>query len=363
MSHTAPVPSAQSGARKLLTNLAVVLGSVTLTLGVAACAGNSGNNNEASSTSSASSSAAAAETRTITHALGKAEIKGMPERVVTLGQGSTETALALGIVPVAVEKYEWGADASGYLPWVNEELDKKGIAADKKPKLISGGEELSAEKIAELKPDLILAPWSGITQEQYNQVSKIAPTVAYEKEPWVITWEDQIKTVSKALGKEDQAQKLISDINKKFDDAKEESYGNHTFSFIYNSGVGNYGIFLPTEQRVQFVSKLGLKVDPVVEEFRSSVIAGTDSATVSAENLDKLNSSDLIFTFYSNDKARADLHADPAYSKIAAIAKQAEVAPTDQSFVTGSSMINPLSVPWAVDRYKQLIDEALKKIQ
>ncbi|CAM2888178.1 iron-siderophore ABC transporter substrate-binding protein [Corynebacterium pseudodiphtheriticum] len=342
-----------SNRRGLIARLAAIISSLTLVFGLAACA-ESGENQE-------KAEANPGDARTIEHALGVAEIEGNPERVITLGQGSTETALALGVVPVAVESYEWGADESGYLPWVNEELEELGVTDDEKPELIAGGEELSAEKIAALEPDLILAPWSGLTQEQYDQISKIAPTVAYEEEPWVITWDEQIKTVAKALGKEDQAQGLIDGINAEFADAKEESYGDHTFSFIYNAGVGNYGIFLPTEQRVQFVSKLGLQVDPVVEEFRDSVVAGTDSATVSAENLDKLNDSDLIFTFYTDEDSRKELHADATYSSIAAIAKGAEVAPTDQSFVTGSSMINPLTVPWAIDRYKEKIDEALVK--
>lgn len=53
---------------------------------------------------------------TISHALGEAEITSRPERVVTLGQGSAETAVALGVVPVATERYEWGADDTGQLP-------------------------------------------------------------------------------------------------------------------------------------------------------------------------------------------------------------------------------------------------------
>lgn len=343
-------------ARSVLLRLCAVFSALVMVLTLTACSGSDSQDTDAMSKKDED---AVVETRSIQHALGTAEITGIPDRVVTLGQGSAETALALGVVPVATEAYEWGADDSGYLPWINEDLTRKGVDNKDKPALIPGADQLSVEKVASFEPDLILAPWSGITQEQYDQLSKIAPTVAYDKEPWVITWEQQIKTVALALGQADKAQELIDTINKQFADAKEESYTKHTFSFIYNSGVGNYGIFLPTEQRVQFVSKLGLTVDPVVEEFRGSVVAGTDSATISAENLDKLNTSDLIFTFYSDEKSRKELHDDPAYSRIAAIAKGAEVAPKDQSFVTGSSMINPLSVPWAISRYKELIDKAL----
>lgn len=351
MSHTVPTPAIHSFRRITFARLAATFGVLTLLLGLVACGDKTDDANGTGMTAS----------RSITHALGTAEIEGTPERVVTLGQGSAETALALGVIPVAMEVYEWGADDSGYLPWINEDLEKKGVKDGEKPELIPGSEELSAEKIASLEPDLILAPWSGLTQGQYDQLSKIAPTVAYEKEPWVITWEEQINTVAKALGKEDQAQGLIDTINKEFEEAKQDSYEDHTFSFIYNTGVGNYGIFLPTEQRVEFVSKLGLKIDPVIEEFRDDVVVGTDSASISAENLSKLNNSDLIFTFYMNDEVRKELHENLVYSKISAISKGAEVAPTDQSFVTGSSMINPLTVPWAIERYKKQIDEALAK--
>lgn len=297
---------------------------------------------------------------TIQHALGTAEITAEPERVVTLGQGSAETAIALGVVPVAMEKYEWGADDSGYLPWIKEAVEKKGAEL---PALIKGQDQLSAEEVATYKPDLILAPWSGVTAEQYEQLSAIAPTVVYEKEPWTITWDEQIDTVSTALGMKDRAQDLKDGINAEFEKALEPEYKDITFSYIYNMGTPDQlGIFMPTEQRVEFVSKLGLKVDPVVDEFKDKVKAGTDSAELSQENLDKLNGSDLIFTFYMDDGVRKLMHEDRFYTGIPAIKKGAEVALTDQSLVTASSMINPLTVPWAMDRYKEKINEAIANL-
>ncbi|WKD61954.1 putative siderophore-binding lipoprotein YfiY precursor [Corynebacterium ciconiae DSM 44920] len=299
------------------------------------------------------------ETITIEHALGTAEIDTKPERVVTLGQGSAETAIALGVVPVAVEEYAWGADESGYLPWVKEAVDDM---EGELPQLFQGGEELSAEEVLGFEPDLILAPWSGITQDQYDQLSAIAPTVAYPEEPWTITWEQQIATVATALGEKDRSDELIKEINDEFAAAEEPNYKDTTFSFIYNTGPEALGVFMPDEQRVAVVRKLGLAVDPVVEELEKDIVEGTDSAPLSPENLDKLDGSDLIFTFYRDEENRTQMHEDPAYSRIPAIERGSEVAPTDQSLVTASSMINPLSVPWMLDRYKKLIDEAISKV-
>lgn len=331
--------------------LSALVASLGLMLGLAACA-----DSEEKQEGGADSSF---ETVSIQHALGTAEITSQPERVVTLGQGSTETAIALGVIPVAMEEYEWGADDSGYLPWVKEAVEEKG---EDLPALVKGQDQLSAEEILKYEPDLILAPWSGVTEEQYGQLSEIAPTVAYPKEPWTITWDEQIETVATALGKKDEAQGLIDGINEEFEKAVDPEYKDTTFSFIYNQSTpSDLGIFMPTEQRVEFVSKLGLTIDPVVEEFKDSVVAGTDSASLSPENLDKLDDSDLIFTFYMDDDVRKMMHDDPTYSRVPAIAKGAEVAPEDQSFVTASSMINPLTVPWAIDRYKEQIDAAIEK--
>ena len=37
---------------------------------------------------------------------------------------------------------------------------------------------------------MILAPYSGITEEQYELLSEIAPTVAYPDEPWTTPWRE-----------------------------------------------------------------------------------------------------------------------------------------------------------------------------
>lgn len=327
---------------------------VAMIVGLAACGGGHGDNSKDAAPKSDF------QPVTITHALGSAEIKEKPTRVVTLGQGSAETAIALGVIPVAMEPYPWGADESGYRPWVKEALEEKGEAL---PPLLKGtGEDVSAEEVLSYNPDLILAPWSGITEEQYKQLSAIAPTVAYPEQPWTIEWDQQIRTVSEALGYKDKAEDIIQGIDAAFKDAQKPEYKNTTFSFIYNQGPESLGIFMPTEQRAAVVGKLGLTIDPVVDEFSSQVTEGTDSAPLSLENLDKLKNSDLIFTFYRDDANRAEMHGNSLYASIPAIKRGSEVAPTDQSLVTASSMINPLSVPWMLKRYTALIDEAIAKL-
>ncbi|ACZ21629.1 ABC-type Fe3+-hydroxamate transport system, periplasmic component [Sanguibacter keddieii DSM 10542] len=337
--------------RRPVLAAALVAGAVVL----AGC----GSSDSSAETTPSAAPADGAFPVTVESALGDAVIDEAPERVVTLGMGSAETAIALGVTPVGIEEYPWGSDDTGYLPWIHEALEESG---EDLPAQFTGGTEIDIEAILELEPDVILAPWSGITQEQFDTLSEIAPTVAYPDLAWSIDWDQQITTIGKALGQPDEAQELITGIEEQFTEAAaaHPEYADVTFSYVYTTEPGSLGVFLPDEQRVAMVRGLGLTVDPVVETFDET--EGTDSALIGLENADQLADSDLIFTFYSDAAARAETEAQPLYQAIPAIGRGSVVAPTDQPFVTGSSIINPLTVPWALERFVPMIDEAIGKV-
>lgn len=185
--------------------LAATAAAAALVLALGGCS----SSDDGKETSGASGKNSGAFPVSIESALGTAEIKEQPERVVTLGQGSAETAIALGHTPVGIEKYEWGSDKTGYLPWIHDAVKKSG---DKLPTQFTGGEDIDFEAITELEPDVILAPWSGITQKDYDILKDIAPTVAYPDLPWSTDWDQQIEIIAKALGQPDQAKTLTSKI-------------------------------------------------------------------------------------------------------------------------------------------------------
>ncbi|MEU6924395.1 iron-siderophore ABC transporter substrate-binding protein [Streptomyces sp. NPDC046631] len=333
--------------------LAATAAAAALVLALGGCS----SSDDGKETSGASGKSGGAFPVSIKSALGTAEIKKQPERVVTLGQGSAETAIALGHTPVGIEKYEWGSDKTGYLPWIHEAVKKSG---DKLPTQITGGEDIDFEAITELEPDVILAPWSGITQKDYDILKDIAPTVAYPDLAWSTDWDQQIDIIGKALGQTAEAKGLVSKTEKQLSDAAatRPEYKKHTFSYIYNTGPGTLGVFKPEEQRVKMLTSLGLTVDPVVNSFKET--KGTDSALIGLENAEKLKNSDLLFTFYMDDKARKEIEAQPLYAAMPAVKSGAMVYSNDNSFVTASSIINPLTVPWVIDRYLPLIDKAVK---
>ncbi|MFD7830822.1 ABC transporter substrate-binding protein [Kitasatospora sp. NPDC059803] len=103
--------------------------------------------------------------RTVKHAMGETVIPAKPTRVVVLDTGELDNVVALGIQPVGIVYTDGSKSLPSYLK------DKAGNPAN-----VGTINSLNLEAIAALKPDLILGSQLR-AQDQYAQLSKIAPTV------------------------------------------------------------------------------------------------------------------------------------------------------------------------------------------
>ena len=116
--------------------------------------------------SNASESSSASYPMTISHAYGETVIESQPERVATISWGNQDVPLALGIVPVGVSKANYGeTDKNGLLPWTGEKYAELG---EESPVVYDDVDGLDYEAISDSNPDIILAAYSGITQEEYD---------------------------------------------------------------------------------------------------------------------------------------------------------------------------------------------------
>src|SRR5690606_7980346 len=151
--------------RRLLLLLAV------LGLVAAACGSDDGDDAAAPAGSGSGSVASSdAFPVTISHAFGETEIPEAPTRVVTWGWSTADAAIALGVVPVAMPFQDYGGDDEGVLPWIREHLEEAGEAI---PATLPDTDEAPIEAIAAAEPDLILAHYSGITEDEYELLSQI----------------------------------------------------------------------------------------------------------------------------------------------------------------------------------------------
>lgn len=85
--------------------------------------------------------------------------------------------------------------------WTAEKYKELGI---ENPVVYDDIDELYYEAISDSNPDIILADYSEITQEEYNLLSQIAPVVAYPKNARQTLWRDQITVNATAIGKKDE---------------------------------------------------------------------------------------------------------------------------------------------------------------
>lgn len=203
---------------------------------------------------------------TIEHAFGETVIEEAPERVVALGVGTLDSAIALGVVPVAVAPRAVENGTDGLPPWTVDALDEAG--AEHPTVLPDTGEDLAFEEIAAADPDVILAQYSGLTAEQYDTLSDIAPVVAYPGEPWATPWRDIVTLTGEALGLEAEAQALLDDIDADLAAraAENPQFAGRTVAFVWDT-AGTFYVWNENDPRVEVLLDLGFVNAPAVDEL------------------------------------------------------------------------------------------------
>ncbi|WP_219470878.1 ABC transporter substrate-binding protein [Nonomuraea rhizosphaerae] len=189
-------------------------------------------------------------TRTVKHAMGETKVPMTPRRIIVLDTDKLDTMVTLGMTPVGAAQAQESQSWPAYLG-----------SALSATKPVGTLQQLNLEAIMALKPDLILG--SKFRQAAfYDKLSKIAPTVFTEKVG--VTWKQNFLLDAEALGKKDQAAKLLSDyearakqVGAKYDALKVgivrfmpteiRMYGPESFSGVV---VGDAGIPRPEAQRL-----------------------------------------------------------------------------------------------------------------
>ncbi|WP_353110243.1 iron-siderophore ABC transporter substrate-binding protein [Gordonia sp. (in: high G+C Gram-positive bacteria)] len=295
---------------------------------------------------------------TVSHALGSTTIESA-DRIATVGWSNQEVPLALGVVPVGMAKATWGDDNNnGVLPWVEDKLKELGAET---PTMYDETDGPDFEAVAATEPDVILAAYSGITKDQYDKLSKIAPVVAYPKIPWGTTWEETIALNSKAMGREGDGQKLIADLTAQVNAAVSAHPQLKTtktmFAYLEPTDLSKIGYYTLNDPRAEFLKTAGLPVPSVVE--RSSSETDKFYVDVSAEQADQFNDVGLIIT-YGDDSTLARLQADPLLGKIPAIKAGHVAILRDSTPLAAASNPSPLSIPWGAAKYFDLMAASLK---
>src|SRR5687768_4653152 len=164
---------------------------------------------EEQSTAAASTPTAGEPTfpQTVEHQFGTTTVEQKPERIVVVGLTEQDIVLQLGYKPVATTEW-YGEQPYAVWPWAQEAL------GDAKPEVLSQADGLDLEKIATLRPDLIIGVNAGLEQKTYDQLTKIAPTIGTPKggTQYFSPWDQQVELVAKALGMPEKGAEVIQGV-------------------------------------------------------------------------------------------------------------------------------------------------------
>lgn len=327
--------------------------AAVLTLGLSACS--------ASTTAAESDTSGDFTPITIEHALGTTTIESKPERVATVAWANHEVPLALGIVPVGMAAANFGDDdGDGLLPWVEEKLTELDAET---PVLFDETDGIDFEAVADTNPDVILAAYSGLTQEDYDTLSDIAPVVAYPETAWGTSWRDMITFNSEAMGLAEEGDALIAELETEITDtaAQYPSLAGTSAMFLTHvdtTDLSEVSFYTTHDTRVAFFDDLGLSQPASIAE--ASAATDKFSLTQSAEQADAFGDVDVIVT-YGGDELVAALEADPLLSQMPAVQNKAIVALPGSSPLGTAANPTPLSISWILDDYAALLAAAADK--
>ena len=318
--------------------------------------------------SKSASSTTSGKTISIKHVYGTTEVPADATKVATVAWANQDVLLALGIMPLGFSKQTWGVtDGSGMLPWTKEKVDELTANGAAQPKLFDddGGVKINPQAVNATKPEVILAVYSGMSKEEYETLSKIAPTVAYPKVAWGTPWRETIAINASAVGKKTEGDTLVADLEKQVADAvaKHPQIKGKAAAFCYTAegDATKFGYYTTADPRTAFLSDLGMKVPASVEKA-SKENASAFNVDISTENADSLNDFDLI-VMYGTESDLAAMQANSLLSQVRAIKNGAVAFVGNGDPMAASTNPGPLSIPWGIEKYVGLIATAAGKVK
>lgn len=314
---------ARTTARRRST-AAGTLAAATLALTLTACGGSDAATEEAAATSSA------ATDTTLTTAFGDVTVPADPERVITLAESALDVALGVGVTPVGTTASRGGDSAPAYL----------GDEAAEIP-IVGTVREANLEAVLETEPDVILAS-SGITQEQYDALSAIAPTVVPEP-PATGEWEEPLHLYAQALGADDELTEALDAVTARAEALAADGALEGTAAVVRWMATGPV-IMNAANMPGQLLQAAG--AEPV--QAAVDLAGSPHSDPLSLENLGEVDADRLFLAAFGADGGTAleAAQSEPAFTRLTA-AQSGATASVDGGVWTSSS--GPIAADQVMD--------------
>lgn len=277
----------------------------------------------------------------VEHAFGTTTVDAEPTRIVTVGLTEHDTLLALGVIPVGVTDW-YGDQPFATWPWAQDEL------GDAEPTVLDDTDGLDYEAIAALDPDLIIGTNAGLDEESFGLLSDIAPTIAHSKDAplYFSPWDEQARLIGRAVGRSEQTEELIADIDAQFAAAAEEhpEFEGVSIAFLQNAFYDGQAIAYQEGLGTDFLTDLGFTIPPVLDDF-----ATEGQAYIPIEQLAVLDDADVLLWATESPGDRTALEAEPLYGNLAAV-KDGTLVFTDGVTAGAIYYTSPLSLPFVLEQ-------------
>ena len=235
--------------------------------------------------------------RLVQHQIGETEVCGQPQKVAALSPHILDSMLALGVQPAAYAawieykdlKTQTYDNPASQIPYLGQWVETK-------PMALGDRQSPSLERLALLKPDVILGEeWQN---DRYSLMAQIAPTLLFSdrNKDEQQAWQNDIKGIAKALGKEAQAEELLAAWERQIAQARaalKPLLQTDPRIFLISSDLTTYINSQPESTTARLFKKIGFEI--VKPE-------GTEGETeISFETLSKIDA-DIIIVMSRSDE-------------------------------------------------------------
>ncbi|MFY9921249.1 MAG: ABC transporter substrate-binding protein [Mycobacterium sp.] len=280
---------------------------------------------------------------TVKHMFGETKVPAPPKRVVSAGFTDQDDLLAVGVVPIAVTNW-WGDQPFGVWPWA---LPKLGGA---QPEVLDLANGIQIDRIAALKPDLIVATNAGVDKDTYDKLSEIAPTIPQSgQDAFFEPWKDQAATIGQAVFKFDEMAALVKAVDDKFTEiAKNNPQFAGKKALLLEGAIVDDSVHVVTPGwRSDFLTQMGLS------------IPDTGGSAITRDKIaSALNGTDVLIWTTESDDQQAALLADPTVAKLDATIRNRNVF-TGKDLAGAIAFASPLSYPVVADQLTPALAKAL----
>jgi iron complex transport system substrate-binding protein len=278
---------------------------------------------------------------TIEHTLGSTVVPAEPHRVVSLGYTDQDALLALGVVPGAIREFS-GNKPSATWPWAAERLQGQ------QPQVL--GAEIDPETIAALRPDLIVAVSAGLSPEQYDTFSRIAPTVTQPVgfPAYLAPWQDATRLIGTALGRSGQAEQMVTDLDARFAAVRAQypqfAGKQAVLAAASSTGTSSYFVWNSQDNRGRFLGSLGFTVPAQFDQLAGQRFY----AEISTEQLGLLDQNDLVGWITIPGTSNFGLDQQPGYPALR-VGREGRVVDLTEKQGVALSFSSVLSLPALLD--------------